>query len=90
MSFNIANIPFYPTKHAVVTPSDSVLFQYPTMVLCMAAIAAVTVLDEDGNSVQYTNVPAWTVIPVTCKAVMATGTTGGAGATGLVALYGEH
>lgn len=90
MSYNIANIPYYPTKHAVITPSDTVAFQYPTMVLTMASIASLTVKDEDGVSVTYTNVPAWTTIPVTCSQVMATGTTGGAGATGLVALYGEH
>jgi hypothetical protein len=88
MAFDLANVPFMPTKHAVIVPSDTVPFPWPTMVLTMAAIASLTVKDEDGNSVAYTNVPAWTVLPITALQVMATGTTGGAGATGLVGIYG--
>lgn len=90
MSDALANVPFMPSKHTVIVPSDTVKLQYPTMILAMAAIASLTLIDEAGNSVAYTNVPAWTVIPVTCTQVMATGTTGGAGATGLVGLYGQY
>lgn len=83
MAFDLPNVPYMPTKHAPITPSDTVLFQWPTMVLVMNT-GNVVALDEDGNSVTYTAVPAWTVLPVTCKGIMATGTT----ATGLIALYG--
>lgn len=86
MGFDVKNVPMFPTKHLVVTPSDTVGFAYPTSILVMAA-GNVAVADEDGTVVTYLSVPAWTVLPVTVSKVMATNTTVAAG--NLVALYGE-
>lgn len=88
-SYNLKNVPYFPTKHVPIVPSDTATFQWPTVVFCTQAIASITVKDEDGNPVTYTNVPAWASIPCTASAVMATGTTGGAAAVGLVGIYGE-
>jgi hypothetical protein len=85
MPFNLKTVPNFPTKHAVITPSDTVKFQWPTTILCTVAGGNVTCLDEDGNSVTYPSVPAYYLIPVTVSQVMATGTT----ATGLIAIYGD-
>lgn len=87
MAFDVKNVPMYPTKHAVITPSDTAGFAYPTAVLVMAT-GNVACADEDGTVVTYTSVPAWTVLPITVSKVMATNTTVGAG--NLIALYGEN
>lgn len=83
--YSAKNVTSFPTKHKVLTPSDTAVFAYPTTILVLDT-GDVVVADEDGTEVTYTSVPAFTTIPVTASKLLATGTT----ATSFVGLYGEE
>ena len=62
----------YGNHHAPVTKSDETRFE-PSAIFVGGA-GNVVALDVDGNSATYT-VPAGTILPVLCIAVMSTSTT---------------
>lgn len=82
--YYVKNVTSFPTKHRVLTPSDTTKFSRPTTILVLDT-GDVAVADEDGTVVTYTDVPAFTTIPVVASQLMATNTT----ATSFVGLYGE-
>lgn len=84
MAYFVKNVTSYPPKHKVLTPDDDVTFDYPTTILVLDT-GNVAVADEDGNVVTYTDVPAFTTIPVAASKLMQTNTT----ATSFVGLYGD-
>lgn len=85
MGYDVKNVPSFPTKHMSLTPNDTTTFQYATAILVMNA-GNVAVADEDGVVLTYSNVPAFTVLPIMCSKLMSTNTT----ATGFIGLYGEN
>lgn len=87
MAYDVKNVPMFPTKHRVITPSDTAVFDYPTAIFVMAT-GNVAVADEDGTVITYTAVPAYTVLPVSASKVMNTNTTVAAG--NIIGLYGEN
>ena len=58
-----------------VTPSDSTIYTPPLCGLWIGGAGNVTVKGRSGNAVTFTNVPAGTILPMVCQAVMATNTT---------------
>lgn len=59
-----------------ITPSDTVaLADKPARALYVTAAGNLSFLDMEGNTVTLSSVPAYTVIPIACVRVNATGTT---------------
>lgn len=85
MAFDVKNVPMFPTKHKAVVYGEEQA--YPCAVLVLVT-GNVTLRDEDGVDFTYPSVPAYTVIPLSCKMVVASGTT--VAAANLVFLYGEN
>lgn len=85
MTYTMKNVPSFPPKHRVITPSDTTVFDYPTSVLVIDG-GDVAIADEDGYVITYEAVPAWTVVPVIASRVMATNTT----AANLIGIFGEQ
>jgi hypothetical protein len=68
-----------------VTPSDTADLDPPAMSLYVTTAGDVCFVGADGQEDTWA-VPANFIIPVAVKQVKATGTTGGAGATGIKAI----
>jgi hypothetical protein len=71
---------------AAVTPSDSVDLTSPIGLLYTGSGGTIVVIDVNGTTNTFTNVPAgtWWKTPVSISRVKATSTT----ATGMIAAYG--
>jgi hypothetical protein len=85
MMFNLKHVTAFPTKHKVLTKSDTTVFDYPTTIIPLTT-GDVAVADEDGTAVTYTAWPAFLAIPVTASKLLATGTAG----TAFIGVYGEN
>jgi hypothetical protein len=79
------NITSFPTQHKVITPSDTAEFQYPTAIYVISA-GDVAIADKYNNVITYPAVPAFTLLPVMARKVMATNTT----STSIVGIFGDE
>lgn len=70
-------------EYSVVTPHDTTNLSKLSKALYIGGAGNVVAVDIDGNTCEFTAVPAGTVLPIRVKRVNATSTT----ATSIVALF---
>lgn len=58
-----------------VTPSDTTTYTPSLCGLWIGGAGNVTVKGRSGVTVAFNNIPAGTILPIVCQAVMSTGTT---------------
>lgn len=73
-SWTARNVTMFPTQHVALIPSDSAEFNQPTAIMVLNT-GNVAIADKYNNVINYVGVPAFTVIPVMARKLMATGTT---------------